>query len=47
MIESYVLRSLSYDPDTPTYTEALSDKNLDDYYKAIDDEIQSLMRRDT
>ena len=27
--------------------EALSDKNLEEYFKAMDDEIQSLMRRDT
>ena len=27
--------------------EALSGENTDEYFKAIDDEIQSLMRRDT
>ena len=27
--------------------EALSGENLEEYFKAMDDEIQSLMRRDT
>ena len=27
--------------------EALSDKNLEEYFKAMDDEIQNIMRRDT
>ena len=43
----YVLNYQSHDPDTPTYMEALSGENADEYYKAMDDEIQSLMRRDT
>ena len=47
MIESYVLKSQSHDPDTTTYTEALSGENLEEYFKAMDDEIQSLMRRYT
>ena len=47
MRESYVLKSQSHDPDTPMYMEVLSGKNLEEYFKAVDDEIQSLMRRDT
>ena len=43
----YVLKSQSHDPDTPNYMEALSGENTDEYFKAVDDEIQSLMRRDT
>ena len=47
MIESCVLKSQSHYPDTPMYMEALSGKNSEEYFKAMDDEIQSLMRRDT
>ena len=47
MRESYALKTQSHDPDTPTYMEALSGKNSEEYFKAMDDEIQSLMRRDT
>ena len=47
MREYYVLKTQSHDPDNPTYMEALSGKNLEEYFKAMDDEIQSLMRRDT
>ena len=47
MRESYYLKTQSHDPDTPTYMEALSGENLEEYFKAMDDEIQSLMRRDT
>ena len=47
MRESYALKTQSHGPDTPTYTEALSGENLEEYFKAMDDEIQSLMRRDT
>ena len=46
MRESYALKTQIHDPDTPTYMEALSDKNLEEYFKAMNDEIQSLMRRD-
>ena len=46
MIEFYVLKTQSHDPDTPTYMEALSGKNSEEYFKAMYDEIQSLMRRD-
>ena len=47
IIESYALKTQSHDPDTPTYMEALSGKNPEEYFKAMDDEIQSLIRRDT
>ena len=47
MRESYALKTQSHDPDTPTYMEELSGKNLEEYFKSMDDEIQSLMRRNT
>ena len=47
MREYYALKTQSHDPDTPTYMEALSRENLEEYFKAMDDEIQSLMRRNT
>ena len=47
MRETYVLKSQIHDPDTPKYMEALSSENTDEYFKAMDDEIKSLMRRDT
>ena len=47
MREYYVLKNQSHDPDTPTYMEALSGENAEEYFKVMDDEIQSLMRRDT
>ena len=47
MRECYALKTQSHDPDTPTYMDALSGKNSEEYFKAMDDEIQSLMRRDT
>ena len=47
MSESYVLKTQSHDLDTLTYMEALSDENSEEYFKAMDDEIQSLMRKDT
>ena len=47
MRKYYVLKSQSHDPDTPAYMEALSGENLEEYFKAMDDEIQSLMRRET
>ena len=43
----YFLKSQIHDPDTPNYMEALSGENMDIYFKEMDDEIQSLMRRDT
>ena len=45
--KSYVLKTQIHDPDAPTYMEKLSGKNLDEYFKAMYNEIQSLMRRDT
>ena len=47
MKESYVLNSQIHGPDTPTYMEALSGENSEEYFKSMDDEIQSLMRRNT
>ena len=47
MRESYFPKTQSHDPDTPTFMKALSDKNLEEYFKVMDDEVQSLMRRDT
>ena len=45
--ESYTLKTQSHDPDNPTYMEALSGENSEEYFKEMDDEIQSIMRRDT
>ena len=47
MTKYYALKTQIHDPDIPTYMEALSGENLEEYYMAMDDEIQSLMRRDT
>ena len=47
MGESYVINTQSHYPDTPTYMEVLLGENSEEYFKAMDDEIQSLMRRDT
>ena len=47
MIEYYVIKSLSHNPNTPTYMEALSVEHAYEKKEAMDDEIQSLMRRDT
>ena len=47
IIEYYVIKSQSHDPDTPTYMYALSVEHEDEYYNTIDDEIQSIMRRET
>ena len=47
MIEYYALKNQSHDPDTPTYMEALSGESSEEYFKAMDDEIQSLMIRYT
>ena len=47
MREYYTLKTQSHDPDTTRYMEALSGKNLEEYFKIMDDEIQSIMRRDT
>ena len=47
MREYYVIKYQSHDPDTPTFMESLSGENVDEYYKAMNYEIQSLMKRDT
>ena len=47
MRESYVLKYQSHDPDTPTYMEYLSGENSEEYFQSMEDEIQSLMRRET
>ena len=47
MRKSYVSKSQSHNPDTPNYMEALSGENIDEHFKAMDDEISSLMRRET
>ena len=47
MREYYAIKTQSHDPDTPTYMEALSGENSEEYFKAMDDEIQGIMRRDT
>ena len=45
--ESYDLKTQSHDSDTPSYMEALSGENLEEYLKAMDDEIKGLMRGET
>ena len=47
MKEYYFLKSQIHDTDTPTYMEALSVENMEEYFKVMDREIQSLTRRDT
>ena len=47
MREYYVLKSQSHDIDNLTYVEALSCECAFGYYKAMDEKIQSLIRRDT
>ena len=47
MIKYYVLKSQSHYPDTPKYMKALSGENTDEYFKAMHDVIQNIMRRDT
>ena len=37
MRKYYILKSQSHDPDTPTYMEALSGENSEEYFKAMDD----------
>ena len=37
MRESYDIKTQSHDPDNPTYMEALSGENLEEYFKAMDD----------
>ena len=45
--EFYVLKYQGNDPDTPTYMEALLSENAKEYLNAMDDKIQSFMRRET
>ena len=45
MRESYALKNQGHDPDIPTYMEALSGENSEEYFKAMDDKIQSFMIR--
>ena len=45
--KSYVVKSQSHDPDNPTYMDALSGENAEEYFNTMDDEIQSIMGRDT
>ena len=40
-------KSEFHNPDTPMYMEALSRENSEGYFKAMNDEIKSLTRRDT
>ena len=47
MRESYAIIYQIRDPDTPTYMEVLSSEHVDKYYKAMDDEIILLIRRET
>ena len=47
MRKYYVFKIQIYNPGTSTYMEDLSGEHLDEYYKAMDAEIQSLMRRET
>ena len=49
ILRSYttILGYQGHDTDTPTYMEALSGENSEEYFKAMDDEIQSLTRRET
>ena len=47
MRESNDLNTERHDTDTPMYMEALSGKILEEYFKAMDDEIQIIMRRNT
>ena len=47
MREYNILKSQIHDPETTMYTEALSGEHVDEYYKVVDENNQSLMRRDT
>ena len=43
--ESYALKTQIHDPDTPTYMEALSGENSEEYFNSTDDEIHRIMRK--
>ena len=45
--EPYAFKCHSHDTDNPTQMEDLSCEHTDEYYKSMDDGIQSIMRRDT
>ena len=47
MREYYALKTQGHDPGTPTYMQALSGENSEEYFKAMDDKIKSLTRRYT
>ena len=47
MREYYFIKYQIHDTYAPTFMEALTGNNSGEYFKATDDEIQSLMRRDT
>ena len=47
MRSSYALKSQIHDPDTPIFMEALSGKHINEYYNAMEEEINSLIRMDT
>ena len=40
--ESYVLKSQSHDPDTPTQMETLSVEDMEEYFKAINNKSKVL-----
>ena len=44
---SYVIKSQSHNTDTQKYMETLSGENADEYFKAMGDEIQGIMKRGT
>ena len=47
MREPCIIKSQRHDTDTTTYMEALSVENTEEYFKKMDDEIQSLTISDT
>ena len=47
MRECYVLKYQRHDPDITMFIEALSGEHVDEYCKAIENEILIIMRRDT
>ena len=47
MREYYALKYQSYDSDTQRYMKALSCEHVDEHYKAMDDGVKIIIRRDT
>ena len=45
MREYYVLKSQSHNPDTPTYIKNSSGETAEEHFKAMDDEIKRIMKR--